>query len=467
MATQRQPEMSADAIYLEHDFLTPPETKRMIFSLRYIKYFFLWLVVWQDNSLEGAPLQFYTYLGRSHSIRPIEMILLAILLIFIIERTLLGDFTIKRSYFSGPIILLAIALFISYVRGEWINQHVTIPYEMHEAPEIILDFFLFVNLFRDPKEARTILLIFLFATIFKALDGVTIYFFSHDPQKGWGVLYIPRDGFLIALGLVGTLLLFHYRGIRYRILRWVFFISSPLLLFTLIVSFRRAFIIAFFVSAIVMFWTLPRGRKWKHGLLLFSMVVVLAIIILATDPIGFIGRISGIFDPSGEGSAYIRLMEYPNVIQNIIHNPIFGTAIDTQWHEYFRMPVYANFTTLGTHNSYLYWPLRTGILGSAGFVWLLFRAWKFVLLEFRAAKTEEELLIAQICIQLLVIFQVGCFFSIMFADGTTCLLAIMLVGYQLLIRARLGQTSLKNVLFFESYRKREYVFKSLKPGIAI
>ncbi len=452
--------MTSHAISFEQEFATPPETKRLLFSIRTIKYFLFWFAVWQDNSLEGAPLQFYTYLGRTHSIRPIEMILIALLLILIIERTVTGDFTLKRSYFAGPIILLGIALFVSWTRGQWINQHVTIPYEAHESLEIVLDFFLFLNLFRDPEDGRRLFILMIIGTVFKALDGATIYFFSNDPQKGWGVLYIPRDGYLIALGVVAALLLLQYRGERYRKLRLFMILSTPVLLFTLIVSFRRAFIVAVFVSAIAMFVTLPRGRRWRHGMLLCSMIVVLAIVILATDPIGFIGRISGIFDPSGEGSAYIRLMEYPNVIQNILHNPIFGIAIDTQWHQYFRMPVYANFTTVGTHNSYLYWPLRTGILGSVGFFWLVFRAWKFALLEFRVARTEEELFIGQVCIQLLIIFHVGSLFSIMFADGTTCLLAMILVGFQLMIRARLGQTGLKDVRFFASFRQRQYVFRA-------
>ena len=120
-----------------------------------------------------------------------------------------------------------------------------------------------------------------------------------------------------------------------------------------------------------MFITIPAGRRTKHLKHLLLMLFGLSIVILFTDPVGFIARLLAIASPGEEGSAYIRVLEYPNIFQNIIHNPIFGVPVGIQWHQYYRMPLFANFTGLGCHNTYLYWPLRTGIFGTVGFLWFL------------------------------------------------------------------------------------------------
>ena len=192
-----------------------------------------------------------------------------------------------------------------------------------------------------------------------------------------------------------------------------------------------------------------------------GLLLSLVIVVLFTNPIAFLGRILGILSPAEEGSAYIRIMEYPNVIQNIIHNPIFGTAIGTQWHQYFRMPIYANFTTLGTHNTYLYWPLRTGLLGSFGFVWLLGRAWKFVIVQYRCAKSEEELTFSQIGIFALVLFQVGAFFGLMYGDAMTYITAMLLVSFQLELRKQFNIESMSDVRFIQSVKLKRLIFRDL------
>src|SRR6187455_2235358 len=77
------------------------------FSITTIKYVLVWLLIWQDNSVAGSPLQileqFREYISPIH---PFEFLLGLCFLILIIERLITNDFTVKRSYFYGPLILI-------------------------------------------------------------------------------------------------------------------------------------------------------------------------------------------------------------------------------------------------------------------------------------------------------------------------------------------------------------------------
>ena len=188
-------------------------------------------------------------------------------------------------------------------------------------------------------------------------------------------------------------------------------------------------------------------------------MVALGFVILSIDPIGFITRMSGALDPKAEGSAYIRVMELPNVLLNIYHNPIFGTPIGVKWHQYFRMPLFAVYTEFGCHNTYLYWPLRTGIIGTVAFWWFLGRQWKAVLIQ-RALinKTEEQQFFSQFTIQLMIIYQFACAFGLLYADGFIINVFLM-AALQLMLEAELGIKSLSNVRLFATLREKKLVYK--------
>jgi O-antigen ligase len=350
-------------------------------------------------------------------------------------------------------------LFISWVRGSWQLQIFTIAYEVHEAFTMPFYYYLFINLYRETEERRTLIWLLVSATVFKGLDGIAIYLWSHDEAKSWGVLQMWRDGFLLAFGIVSGLHLLLYKGKYYARLRTFMLWGFPIIAFALILSYRRTFIVAMLTSVIVMFVSVGKGRRKKHALYFFIMLLSLCIAILATDPIAMIGRLSGIIQPKQEGSAYIRLMELPNILQNIYHNPIFGTPIGVGWHQYYRMPTSAIFTLFGTHNTYLYWPLRAGILGSIGFVLLVSRMVKCASLCYRLSRTEEDFFISQLMLHMLVIYLFACFFGMMYGDAVTVLMGMLLAIYQLEMEHLTSLRSLKHVRFFASLRTRSVVLK--------
>jgi O-antigen ligase len=441
-------------------------SERALFTLRNLKLLLVWLLMWQGAMVHGSIFQLEAYLPSVPSIREEELVLLASLAVLFIERILLGDLTLRRSYFWAPMLVLLSALIISWARGAWINQQIGFVYEVHESILTPATFFLIINSFREKEDHWALMTLLLFATLAKAIDGAYIKFFSHDMSKTWGIVQLWRDGFLLAAGISGLLLLLHYRGTRFVWLRRLMLIGSPILFFTFILSYRRTFFIAAFVSAGIMLLTIGRGRRKRHLWLMVILVVVVALSILLTEPTGFLLRLFGILEPGQEGSAYIRLMEYPNVLRNIRDNPIWGTAIGTQWHQYYRMPLFAVYTTLGTHNTYLYWQLRTGILGSFGFFWLLARAWKALVINVRIAKTEEQFFVSQFSLHLLIIYMVGCAFGIMYADVMCILFPIILTMYQLQMIDITGLNSYRDVDLIKTYKAKAIVLRAKSKVLA-
>ncbi|MDP4220624.1 MAG: O-antigen ligase family protein, partial [Bacteroidota bacterium] len=228
----------------------------------------------------------------------------------------------------------------------------------------------------------------------------------------------------------------------------------------LIISYRRTSILALLVSAVVMFVTVGKGRRMRQLWLFLSLIVFTIIFILIPDPGGIFARLVGaLFQPQEEGSSYIRLMEFPNIVQNIIHNPIFGVPIGTQWFQYYKMPIFANYTTLGCHNTYLYWPLRTGIMGTFAFVWLLARIWKAIIVNIAIQKTEEDFLLNQFLFHCMIVYNFSSFLGLMYADAMSIMTSFVLVILQLQMLHTSGIINYKNVDFWRTWRRKELVFR--------
>lgn len=423
-------------------------------------------MMWQDSSITGSAFQYQELFASTSPFRPFEIILALNILILVIERTIERDYTIKRSFFWGPLILLGLAFFLSWMRGMVIRQEVAVVFEVHEAFLLPFEFFIFRNLLREPKEWRIIPILILLASIGKAADGVWIYLFSDDPNKSWGVLQNWRDGYLLGIGVCAIVLFMHYKGTALAWLKKTMLVASPIIFFSLITSYRRTFFVAIIVSLVLMFISIGKGKRMRHLGLFFLLLVTLAVVILLTDPIGFITRMFAVVNPKEEGSAYIRLMELPNVLLNIYNNPIFGTAIGTQWYQYLRMPLFANFTTLGTHNSYLYWPLRGGIFALIGFWWMISKIWKVVLLQLRFTEGEDDKFLAQVSLYMIIIYMIGSFFGLMYGDVMTPIMALYLTSLQLFTEEKFGMTKINNIKLWQTLKQKRVVLRFRFPSTA-
>src|SRR5437764_807188 len=122
---------------LSGSYVSPEEREgKLLLSIRSLKYFFTWLILWQDSSVPGSAFQIIEQLHLDLPVHPFEIWLIIIAFILLIERTLAGDYYLKRSYFSSPFIIIGIAVVFSWIRGMWMLQQFQVVYELHESVQM-------------------------------------------------------------------------------------------------------------------------------------------------------------------------------------------------------------------------------------------------------------------------------------------------------------------------------------------
>ena len=437
---------------------------RAAFSIRMLKYFFAFMMLWQDSMVGHSPLQIQNFVAVP-GLGAAELMTALLFVVVLIERSMTLDFTIRRSYFNGPLLLLLVAFYVSWLMGCFMRQQYAPRLEAHEVFAWPLIFVVVNNAFRSEEDRVILFKLLMLAVIPKAMEGVGNYFEEGGEEKFWGVLQLWRDGYLLALGSVSAMLLAQYRGELFRKTKRTLLWSMPIVLSAFILSYRRTFMLATLFSAIVLAFTLPKEMRRRHIWIALAVIFGMITFALVTNPIGIIARFYGIVAPQHEGSAYIRLMEWPNVIENIRRHPFFGVPVGVQWTAYYRMPVSSVYTTLGTHDTYFYFQLRAGIAGSVGFLWIMARLWKTAILNLRLARNEDDELIGRVSVQMLVIYNFGCFFGLMYGDIMPVFLGVIFTAFQLQTRHIFGRFDLKPVSFLRSYRAREVVFVEPKDQL--
>src|ERR1035437_5490322 len=91
------------------------DEKRILFSIRMVKYALCWLLLWQGGMIADSIIELTTLIPvLPYWMTIMEALGTLLLLVVIIERTLTLDFTIRRSYFAGPLILIAMAFYTSW-----------------------------------------------------------------------------------------------------------------------------------------------------------------------------------------------------------------------------------------------------------------------------------------------------------------------------------------------------------------
>ena len=440
------------------EYLTKQSRERLRFSLRSIEYFCAWVMIWQGTFLASSPIQITTWLTLPTGIGSVEVMESVFFLVLLIDRTLTEDFTLHRSYFNAPLLFLAGTVFFSWARGVMMDQRFAFVLEIHDLPEWPIVFLMFNNAFRDSEDGP-LLFRLLFFTMFPKVFESVWNLFHPTLTTSWGVVQSWRDGYLLDVAIIGALVMMHYRGTKLKNLKWFLFAAFPVAEIILILGFRRAATVASICAALAMFVTLPRGRRKRQVWVILSVLGGFILFALVTNPIAVAARFWGALHPSVEGSAYIRLMELPNVLLNIWHHPLFGVPFGIPWTTYYRMPVSAVYTTLGTHTSYLYWPLRMGIFGAVLFLWIYGSMCKAAILNFRFRRNEEDFFFGQLSIQMMVAYFVSSFFGLLYSDGLVLVLSIMMIAFQHQSEMILGTSNLRSIAFWRSFRSRQIVYK--------
>lgn len=267
--------------------------------------------------------------------------------------------------------------------------------------KFIAIYFMIVEIVKNEKWLRSILLTIIFSAGLMIADAAMQYVRGVDFLRGYSLDFL-RASFLNANSFAGWLIVIitlflaliisdRLTGIRFKFSLGIFII---LLLLCLVMTYARGAWLGFLIAIPMMAWYVIRNLNAKsRRLCLYAGICFLALLLFLPQPIkskiNAIGKISfktGL--PVNDriksvvrvdrGSIPIRINLWKESLKIIREYPVVGCGLNTYS---IVAKNYKNFADGGTypHNSFLQMAAETGLLGLAAFLWLLFIFFKVVL----------------------------------------------------------------------------------------
>lgn len=360
-----------------------------------------------------------------------EILLFSVGLLEVVRRVAISDYRIDRSPISrSALALLIVAGLIPFARMLFHEMTIRLPFELLFLPIAMGAFFMWKMAYRR-EELPTMVWIFVACGVYKLFEGVLLYL---KAPIAWGLLTSWRDAMLITMMVLGglfALVIPASDGDReYRRLRTVFILLLPLSIWITMLSMRRSFMLAAMASLPALLYFLPRRLRIKAGVIAVCVVVTgMASLIISGDD-SLLNRLTGITEPTTEGSAAYRLLESYNTLQMVYERPIFGWPMATMTRNYTNIE-YEIVSSIMPHNIYLYVALRSGIIGLGVYLWFLgaicLTAWRVL----RSATTPMERFLSLWLGSAVILMVIAGMFTPLLADRNQYLLPFVLVmlGY--------------------------------------
>ncbi len=267
------------------------------------------------------------------------------------------------------VLLFGLACLIGYITCLRLYGDPGRLFEPRRLLHFFVAYYLTVNLIRSKASLKAFLTLFFIAVIMKSLQGMYIYLSGQGFEIKWHIRAIFTGWedsltFVTFLLFVGVMVL---EPSRFP-LKKLYIVMAPVVLFTFIFSYKRAYYVAIFVGTLVLFWLQGRQARMR-------MLIILCIAgILAMGFITYMGqweaigmRFESILNPTKESSANYRLVEWKNAMISIYKNPIFGIGLGGVM----PMEIFLSRTNLlGVHNTYLWVAVKLGVIGLFPFLLL-------------------------------------------------------------------------------------------------
>ncbi|MFB3788464.1 MAG: O-antigen ligase family protein [bacterium] len=235
-------------------------------------------------------------------------------------------------------------------------------FEPRRLMHLFVAYYLTVNLLRTKASMQMFLTILFAAVALKAMEGAYLFTAGQGLQIKWKIRAIFTDWADSLMFVTYLLLLAAFLVERAPFPgKWIFTAFSPVVFFSLLVSYKRAYYIALLAGLAALFWI--QGHKSRFRLLLISgaAAVILAGLITVTDQWTAVGlRVDSILHPTKESSANYRLVEWQNALICIRRNPLFGIGLGG----IMPMEIWLSRTNLlGVHNTFLWVAVKMGAFG--------------------------------------------------------------------------------------------------------
>ncbi len=342
----------------------------------------------------GSPLSFRFMEPFAGTVSAIELIIITVVLVEFFRRIVLDDFSIERSPLSRPMWLVGLTMcVIPYVRMVFTEGGIRVPYEIMFLPAAVATFFIWKFVFRR-QELMVMVWIVLACGLYKLFEGVLLFLTS---TVGWGLLTGWRDAMLITMIVLGGFFAFIirpdpddevYRRVR-SFLMWVL----PLAVWVTMLSMRRTYMVGAMVSIPALFFFIPRRERRRATAMLVAMFLLGTASLAITGAGMFFTRMTGLVEPTTEGSAAYRLLETYNAIQMVKERPIVGWPMGASARNYTNID-FNLVSALIPHDIYLYMMLRGGIFGLASWLLVIGTACLIAYRALRAARTSRERFLA-------------------------------------------------------------------------
>ncbi|MFH1744530.1 MAG: O-antigen ligase family protein [bacterium] len=299
-------------------------------------------------------------------INPFEAVLLILLVATILSSR--GRFV--RTTLDIPLLGFGLACVLGYFTCVRLTGDAYRIFEPRRILHFYLVFFLTVNIINTPRRLRLLMWTFAVAVILKSFQGFYLYQHGAGLQIKWRITAIFTgwgDGlnFVTYLIFVLLLLMRHPDGFHWR--RWLIF--WPLVLFTLVNTFKRAYYVGF-AMALGWLFLLEGGRRRVRFILFCALALAFLLgVITVTNSWYAVGQsVWSIFHPTKESSAHYRLVEWKNALISVRSHPWFGIGLGGV----LEMVIYLSRTNLlGVHNTYLWVAVKLGFIGLAMYLWLI------------------------------------------------------------------------------------------------
>lgn len=309
----------------------------------------------------------YYYMIPGVGLNPFEVALLALVVATVVHR----KGRLHGTRLDGVMIVFGLACLLGYVTCIRLYGDPGRLFEPRRLLHFYLGYFLTVNLIRSKKALRMFLMVFFAAVVLKGLQGVFLYTLGEGLQIKWRIRAI-FTGWGDSLNFVTMLLILATFVLEKTTLtaKRFWLLATPVVLFSFLFSYKRAYYIALMVGLSVLF-LMQKGRaRIRFLTAAFIGFLLLLVLITAAGQWNAIGmRFSSIWNPTKESSANYRLVEWQNALISIRRNPAVGIGLGGVM----PMEIYLSRTNLlGVHNTYLWVAVKMGAVGLFTYLLLQF-----------------------------------------------------------------------------------------------
>ena len=308
-------------------------------------------------------------------ISPLELVMISALFSFFLRRLVDPAWTFRRGVLFTPIMVFTTFVVFGFLRGAASggDRRIAI-FEGRALFYIPLVYVLLTNLFRTRQQYQRLVMLVMVTLGVLSVFALQ-YYRDLDPEEKALLEELGEHASALHMGLLIVFLFALYLFKGRHSTRWLILALTPAVVAAVLISQRRAAMIAILVGiAVVTFFTYFRRRR-AFWFFTPTAVVLLSGFVAATwnaqGTLGILAQsVKSVIAPeqlsaADLSSSLYRDIEALNIYETIRANPLLGVGFGRPFTVYYQMPdiSFYEFWAYRPHNSVLWIWLKMGIVG--------------------------------------------------------------------------------------------------------